>query len=241
MTKGTDRVAPSTMNVHQSECARCGPSHFQQMWISKGGFDESSPCFVHRKCPVFTLVIFLLFSDAVTDFHWYLSLTHRVQVSPKKNAQLREKHKWAIEKPKLDNAWRLRGIYVIDPEDKEFKETIRNARKNGNISGSRHALQDMQEKQAWRDPKQDWWFQVWICVCPGSQWIHKNAYGRISTKISRGRYCRKRGQFTTPVQFGTTNLFLCLKQWRYPQQKQQWIENGEIGKDSGVGHNKSQK
>ena len=23
-----------------------------------------------------------------------------------------------------------------------------------------------------------------------------------------------------------TNLFLCLKQWRYPQQKQKWINNG---------------
>ena len=33
------------------------------------------------------------------------------------------------EKPKLDNARRLRGNYFIDPEDKEFKETIRNARK----------------------------------------------------------------------------------------------------------------
>ena len=45
-----------------------------------------------------------------------------------KNAKLKEKHKWAIEKkPKLDNARRLRGIYFIDPEDKEFKETIKNA------------------------------------------------------------------------------------------------------------------
>ena len=32
-----------------------------------------------------------------------------------KNAELREKHKWAIEKPKLDNARKLRGIYFIDP------------------------------------------------------------------------------------------------------------------------------
>ena len=63
-----------------------------------------------------------------------------------RNAKLREKHKWEIEKPKLDNARRSRGIYFIDPEDKEFKETIRNARKNGNTNGSRHALQDMQEK-----------------------------------------------------------------------------------------------
>ena len=34
-----------------------------------------------------------------------------------------------MQKPKLDNARKLRGIYFIDPEDKEFKETIRNARK----------------------------------------------------------------------------------------------------------------
>ena len=55
--------------------------------------------------------------------------------------------KLANEKPKLDNAWRLRGIYFIDPEDKEFKETIKNARKNlGNTNGSRYALQDKQEE-----------------------------------------------------------------------------------------------
>ena len=46
-----------------------------------------------------------------------------------KNAQLREKQKWSNEKPKLDNARRLRGTYFIDSEDKEFKETIKNARK----------------------------------------------------------------------------------------------------------------
>ena len=46
-----------------------------------------------------------------------------------RNATLKEKHKWSNEKPKLDNARRLRRIYFIDPEDKEFKETIKNARK----------------------------------------------------------------------------------------------------------------
>ena len=34
-----------------------------------------------------------------------------------------------MKKPKLDNARRLRGSYFIDPEDKEIKETIKNARK----------------------------------------------------------------------------------------------------------------
>ena len=47
-----------------------------------------------------------------------------------RNAKLKERHKWSDEGPKLDNARRLRGIYFIDPEDTEFKETIKNALKN---------------------------------------------------------------------------------------------------------------
>ena len=34
-----------------------------------------------------------------------------------------------MKKPKLDNARELRGINFIDPDDKEFKETIKNGRK----------------------------------------------------------------------------------------------------------------
>ena len=46
-----------------------------------------------------------------------------------KHAKLKEKQKWSEEKLHLDNARKLRGIYFIDPEDKELKETIKNARK----------------------------------------------------------------------------------------------------------------
>ena len=45
-----------------------------------------------------------------------------------RNAKPKERQKWCYEKPKLDNARRLRGIYFIAPEDKEFKENIKNAR-----------------------------------------------------------------------------------------------------------------
>ena len=41
----------------------------------------------------------------------------------------KEKQKWSEEKIHLENARKLRGIYFIDPEDTEFKETIKNARK----------------------------------------------------------------------------------------------------------------
>ena len=46
-----------------------------------------------------------------------------------KNANLKEKQKLSNENLHLDNARKLRGIYFIDSEDKEFKETIKNARK----------------------------------------------------------------------------------------------------------------
>ena len=46
-----------------------------------------------------------------------------------KNAKLKEKQKWSEEKIHLDNARKLRGICFIDLEDKEFKDTIKNARK----------------------------------------------------------------------------------------------------------------
>ena len=46
-----------------------------------------------------------------------------------KHAKLKEKQKWSHEKLHLDNARKLRGIYFIEPENKDFKETIKNARK----------------------------------------------------------------------------------------------------------------
>ena len=46
-----------------------------------------------------------------------------------KHAKLKEKQKWSEEKIHFENARKLRGIYFIDPEDTEFKETIKNARK----------------------------------------------------------------------------------------------------------------
>ena len=46
-----------------------------------------------------------------------------------KHAKLKEKQKWSDEKLHLENARKLRGIYCTDPEDTEFKETIKNVRK----------------------------------------------------------------------------------------------------------------
>ena len=39
------------------------------------------------------------------------------------------KQKWAVEKPKHDNARKLRGIFFIEPDDEEFKDIMKNARR----------------------------------------------------------------------------------------------------------------
>ena len=41
-------------------------------------------------------------------------------------AQRKETQKWAIEKPNLGNAGRMRGIHFIEPADEDFKKTVRN-------------------------------------------------------------------------------------------------------------------
>ena len=42
---------------------------------------------------------------------------------------MKEKKNWPNENPKLEDARRVRGIYVIERKDEEFKEITQNARK----------------------------------------------------------------------------------------------------------------
>ena len=44
-------------------------------------------------------------------------------------AKSKAKQKWAIEKPKLDHARSLRGIYFIYPKDEAFKDIMKDARR----------------------------------------------------------------------------------------------------------------
>ena len=63
-------------------------------------------------------------SEAINEF-WSMSGSFMYRHHVESRVQ-----RWAKEKPKLQNARRLQGISFIDLMDKEFKETIRNARNN---------------------------------------------------------------------------------------------------------------
>ena len=143
-----------------------------------------------------------------------------------RNAKLREKRKWAIEKPKLVNARRLQGIYFIDREDKEFKETIKECKKNWKHQWlqprlARDARKASMERPAARPMISSLNLRVcWKPVNP-QECVWKNLYQHIMRTI-----LQEEGTIHYNITIWYTNLFLCLKQWRYRQQKQQWIKNG---------------
>ena len=128
-----------------------------------------------------------------------------------RNAQLREKLKWAIAK-KIDNARRLRGIYFIDPEDKEFKETIRMLERNWKhqclpLCLARHArrvsmgipearlmISNQNLRVSWKpvNPRECAW---------------RNLYQIIMRNI-----LQEKGTIHCNITILHTNLFLCLEQ-----------------------------
>ena len=61
-------------------------------------------------------------------------------------AKNREKQEWKNEKTKLDNARKDEGIYSVDPDDQDYKEVLKNARrrlerpKTGKTHGTSHAV-----------------------------------------------------------------------------------------------------
>ena len=44
-------------------------------------------------------------------------------------AKQKAKQRWAVEKGKLDNVRQLRGIFFLEPNDEEFKLTVKAARR----------------------------------------------------------------------------------------------------------------
>ena len=146
-----------------------------------------------------------------------------------KNAKLKEKQKWSNVKLHLENARKLRGIYFIDPEDKEFKETIKNARKKLETS--------VAPAMPWKNMKKN-------CGNGGSNKIKT----RLACILEAGECTRLRmgeslpnhhedhiaGKGNNSLQqfYLFTNLFPCLKLLKIPAAKaavdKEWEKLEEI-------------
>ena len=124
-----------------------------------------------------------------------------------KHAKLKEKQKWSEEKLHLENARKLRGIYFIDPEDTEFKETVMNARKKLETSvapamhckimkivGVVHPTKLRQNLRVF-----------WKLMSP------QECVWEILCRIIMKTILQERVKFHYSITIWFTNLFLCLK------------------------------
>ena len=110
----------------------------------------------------------------------------------KSSSEKGKKHPWAVEKPKLNNSRKLGGIYFIDPDDKELKETIKNARNKLEIPMEAAMLCKLRTKK--RPSKSREYDdetkgsnkvqKTIACMRRGGSSIHEKACGIHSTKRS---------------------------------------------------------
>ena len=114
-------------------------------------------------------------------------------------AKRKAKQKWAIEKTKLDNARRLRGIFFIELEDEDFKDILKNARRKLEIPMP--AASPCKIKQRWWNPPRYRESQDETCLYCRSLRVHENSIGRSSLKVSWGSHCSKRSKFPQSLQF----------------------------------------
>ena len=116
-----------------------------QMWCPRNILTITGTLMATENCQmrgqVFTRFIVLI-ENPLDGYTWFVWILTRKQTTSRPNtvwpdlwkhmsdaSKRKEKLKWAIEKPKLDNARRLRGIFFIEPDYEEFKRTMKKARR----------------------------------------------------------------------------------------------------------------
>ena len=130
------------------------------------------------------------------------------------------KTKMAVEKGKLDNVRQLRGIFFLEPNDEEFKLTVKAARRV--LEAPMPAAMPLQntDEEQWRNPLRHWETKDNIRLCCWCRRKHETKARRSWTQTSsRAHYCR-RDEFYASITVLFANSFRCLKHWKFQMQRQ---------------------
>ena len=126
-----------------------------------------------------------------------------------RNAKLKERQKWSHEKPQLNNARKFRGIHFIDPEDKEFKETINNARRKleTSVAPSMPCKMSKNNQNYVNSDKSNKTKSKLACLLEASE----STRLRMGESLPNHHEDRIAGKGTSNITIWYTNLFLCSK------------------------------
>ena len=159
-----------------------------------------------------------------------------------RNAKLKVKHKWAIEKPKLDNARRLRGIYFIDLEDMEFKEINKNARRKLEtpMAPAMPCKTCKKNKHGETRSKTNDFKSKFACILEASESTRMRMEEPLPN-YHEDHTAGKGVQFTTTLQFGTQIYSFASSNEDTRSKSSSGQRMGKTCKDSGVEPDESQK
>ena len=155
-----------------------------------------------------------------------------------KNAKLKEKQKWSNEKIHLENARKLRGIFFIDPEDTEFKETIKNARKKLETSVAPAMLCKSMLKNCGNDASNQIKTKL-ACILEADE-STRMRMGNSVPNYHEDHIAGKR-EFITALQFGSQIYSYASSHENSCSKSSGGQGMGKIGENFGVELDKSQK
>ena len=155
-----------------------------------------------------------------------------------KHAKLKEKQKWSNEKLHLENARKFREIYFIDPEDKEFKETIKNARKKLETSVALATPCEIMKKNCGSGKSNKIKTRL-ACILEADE----------STRMRMGNsmphyhqdHIAGKGEFITALQFGSQIYSYASSFENSCSKSSGGLGMGKIGENFGVEPDESQK
>ena len=128
-----------------------------------------------------------------------------------------------MKKLHLENARKLRGIYFIDPQVKEFKETIKNARKKSETSVAPALPCKIMKKNCGSGGSNKIKTKL-ACILEADEFTRL----RIGNSIPNYHedHIAAKGDNSLQHYKLVHKIFLCLKLWKFLQQKQRWTRNG---------------
>ena len=164
------------------------------------------------------------------DYLWL-----EIWIGMSKAAQ-KEKQERAVEKPKVDNARKLRG------KTKSTKKPWKTCKKETrNSFGRGYALQDGNKKaflkatrncSKWsHSPTQE----NQVCLCCGKSRIHKETCGIYSFREITRITVQGKDSIPSTTKVWCTNFFSCFRRCKFRMRKLQWVKNGRSSRKNQPG------
>ena len=134
------------------------------------------------------------------------------------------KQRWTIEKPKLNNARPLRGIFFIEPNDEEFKLTMKATRRKLEVPTPAAMPCKIPIKSSGETHRNIWKRRTKYACVVGADEARDKGSKELDTNLIKITSLHK-GWILSLITVLCANSFRCLKHSKFQMQRRQWRKN----------------